>query len=431
MVEHNGGEGCGGRLLAAQQQNGACCLQERLSGPPRLLRIGFLWHCVYPWDVRLEKIMKACADRGHEICLVCKGKPGLRVREEIDGLRVHRVLLGSGHPGRVYSALMYPLFCNPVWIQKALSVFRAEKVDLVIVRDLPLALLAGVLGKLLHKPVVLDMAENYPAALMVYNNPVYRPFLFANGWLPKKFEQLSLKTIDHVLVVTEEQGERLQRAGVGSTRITMVGNTPESGFYQRDGGRQGSAGDDRIEMLFVGFLDAHRGVELVVRAMPKLVAEFPNLHLTLVGDGTQRTRLIELSRSLGLAGKVELPGWVDFSQVPEFIRRSTICLIPHLRSEHTETTLPNKLFDYMAYSKPVVATDCAPIRRIIDEAACGVTFQSGSEADFVHVVRNLLLDPDRAAKGERGKRAVEQKYNWEVDKKILVQTLEAVAGSAR
>src|SRR5439155_14478133 len=118
-------------------------------------------------------------------------------------------------------------------------------------------------------------------------------------------------------------------------------------------------------------------------------------------------RLELLAKSLGLGSAVQFPGWVKFEQIWSYISRSTVCLIPHLRTEHTDTTLPNKLFDYMAMGKPVVSTDCAPLERVIKETECGLTFASGDVAGLQAALRTLLSDASQSfIKGQNGRKAV-------------------------
>src|SRR3972149_2248964 len=102
--------------------------------------------------------------------------------------------------------------------------------------------------------------------------------------------------------------------------------------------------------------------------------KYPETRLQIIGDGTELNSLKGLVKILNLEKSVDLKGWVNFSEVPKIIKESTICLIPHLRSEHTDTTIPNKIFDYMAMGKPVVASDCEPLKRIIQEEKCGFVF---------------------------------------------------------
>jgi glycosyltransferase involved in cell wall biosynthesis len=149
------------------------------------------------------------------------------------------------------------------------------------------------------------------------------------------------------------------------------------------------------------------------------------LTLTLVGGGTERQRLEEQANILGVGSSVRFPGWVEFQKIWGYIDSSTVCLIPHVRTEHTDTTLPNKLFDYMAKGKPVVASDCAPIERVIRETNCGLTFRSGDVEDLQTALRTMLADDEvRRTRGQNGQKAVLEKYNWEVDEKSLLQAIQ-------
>src|SRR5213594_736195 len=224
------------------------------------MRIGILWQVVYPWDIRMEKIIKVLVDDGHEVHLVCRGKEGLPAFEDERGLKIHRIrrrpIPGFGAVSRLLGA---PLPVNPYWYAKALGAFREGRVERLIVRDLPLAFLAGILGTRLKIPVFFDMAENYPAALMAYDKAIYKPFLFGNGWLPKQYEKLCLRYMEHVFVVAEEQIERLAKAGLDRNRISVVMNTPDVEYYEECVRRQRNTPSEagRLNLLYIGKVDAH------------------------------------------------------------------------------------------------------------------------------------------------------------------------------
>src|SRR5579884_995299 len=194
------------------------------------MNVGFIWHGAYPWDVRLEKMSDACIEAGHSVSIVCKGKAGHSERETVNGANVFRVCSRTSNSGFSSKLATYPVFFNSVWRSGALAAFISSKVDVVIVRDLPLAGLGLWVGRRLRKPVLLDMAENYPAALVAYQNPLYRPFLVNNAWLPRKYEEYAVRRVDHIFVVADEQRNRLMNLGVEPARITTVGNTPVQSF---------------------------------------------------------------------------------------------------------------------------------------------------------------------------------------------------------
>ena len=75
---------------------------------------------------------------------------------------------------------------------------------------------------------------------------------------------------------------------------------------------------------------------------------------------------------------------------------------------------PNKLFNYMRYALPVVASDFPEIRRIIQESNCGVLVHPQDDQGFIDAIDRLLQSPEEATQmGERGQRAVLDTYNWE------------------
>jgi glycosyltransferase involved in cell wall biosynthesis len=391
------------------------------------MNIGLIWHSAYPWDVRLEKMAGACIEAGHSVSIVSKGTADRPATETVNGAAVFRVSSKMTYSSFAKLAA-YPLFFSPIWRSRTLAALWGSEVDVVIVRDLPLAGLGLWVGRQMRKPVLLDMAENYPAALVAYQKPMYRPLLVNNAWLPRKYEQHAIQSVDHVFVVAEEQRRRLIRLGVAPARITTVGNTPVQSFI--DAAAVATEDSRKMNLLYVGNLDRHRGADLLVKAFARFRNEFRYARLTLVGDGNQKEALIAMVKRFQLEDAVSIPGRVQWGKIAEFIRQSTICLIPHLRSEHTDTTLPNKLFDYMAFSKPVIASDCAPLKRIIEQERCGKVFRSGDVEDLAAALSRMAIDPSSREAGKNGRAAVEREYNWNMDKARLLTALEHVSRTA-
>ncbi|HEX9757364.1 MAG TPA: glycosyltransferase family 4 protein [Nitrospiria bacterium] len=368
-------------------------------------------------------------ERGHEIHVISRGKKNLPLMESFSYGEIHRVYFKLSEFLDVrFRWLSYPIFFNPFWIYKTYKVLTHYSVDLIVVRDLPLALMVGVLGKFLKKPVVLDMAENYPAALIAYGNPRYKPFLFLNGWLPRTYEHFALKFMKHILVVAEEQKTRLIKMGFSEDRISCILNTPNLNLFldKKEKIQGDNFNGDELNpcILYVGKIDKHRGVKILIQAMLKVLKEFPNAILRVVGDGTEKRNLINCAEKMGIKDSVHFEGWVNFSLIPNIIKKSSVCTIPHSRSEHTDTTIPNKIFDYMAMGKPVVVSDCLPLQRIVQEEKCGVIFKNGDSNDLGEKIIQLLRDESRVGYGINGKKAVEMKYNWKVDSEKLIKTLD-------
>jgi glycosyltransferase involved in cell wall biosynthesis len=394
-----------------------------------MIRIAKIFDGDYPWDIREEKICRTLVKKGFQVHLICRNIDRRPEDEIVDGLNVHRLGIIGNH--KINKLASFPAFFNPLWIKKIIRVIRKQKVDLILVRDLPLTLTAILVGKVFKLPVILDMAENYPAALISYDNPYYKPFLFRNGLIPRLYEKLALSMLDFVFVVCEEQKNRIVGLHYSEERIGIVSNTPDMDYFEKiakDYEKVNKKNSDEIILLYIGKLDAHRGIDIVIKSLNSLKEMNYNIRLLLVGDGTELYRLRNLSRSLGIQNRVQFKRWQPFEKIPRYIKYSDICLIPHLKSEHTNTTLPNKIFDYMAFNKPIVSSDISPIKRIIDETECGLTFKSGSDKDLtrkiIEVLDNMSCDKRY---GSKGKKFIKSKYNWANDSKRLLEAVSRFA----
>jgi glycosyltransferase involved in cell wall biosynthesis len=140
-----------------------------------------------------------------------------------------------------------------------------------------------------------------------------------------------------------------------------------------------------------------------------------------MGQGDQEAFLIRECKSLDLEGHVVFTGWIPLDEMMRRLRLSDVCVIPHRVNRHTNTTIPHKLFQYMALGKPVIATPAAPIRRIVEETDCGVIVPDGSAEEMAKAVVRLTDRRLAARLGENGRKAAGTRYHWEADSKRLVE----------
>jgi len=378
-----------------------------------------VFHRDYPWDVRVEKICRSLIRNGCGTHLICNNTRADKSEELRDGVQIHRI--GSLGRGRVNRALTYPMFFNPRWIVHISRIVRQNDVGLIIVRDLPLVVAAWIAARKMGIPIIYDMAENYPAMWQNFPSTVKRPAIAS------VLERVAVRLVDHVFVVVEESKQRLLRKGIEKEKVSVVSNTPEIGVFGA-GERTIQAcraRNDQVYLLYVGYLTHIRGIDVVIRALPIIRRKYKGVKLVVVGDGAELGNLKRLAMKTGEDANVEFRGWVDFKDVPELMIGCDVGVIPHVVSDHTNTTIPNKLFDFMASGKPVIVSNALPMKRIVEEADCGVVFKSGNAEDFAIRTMEVLKDERaRASMGERGREAVESVYNWGRDEERLLRVLE-------
>jgi glycosyltransferase involved in cell wall biosynthesis len=396
----------------------------------RALSVCKVWQVEYPWDVRAEKVALAITLAGHHVNLVARNRTGLPQVEQLREATVHRLASWRWAPSWFNAASMVAAFFNPRWFRHILRVARRTHADVILCRDLPLAITSVVVGRRLGIPVVLDMAENYPAMLQSRRSTGRaKPWdaLVRNPAVARLIERWVVARVDAILVVVEESRDRLTGMGVPPERIALVCNTPP---LARLDTRPATHNDDRtapLTAVYLGRVEEQRGIGTLLDAVSQLrAAGFP-VALTIYGDGKDFALYRARAQALGLGP----PSVVFRGQVPNDLALTELAeadvgIIPHWRDEQFDTTLPNKIFDYMAAGLPVVTSDATPLRRIVEATGCGRVFRDRDAAGLAQALRELGDAAVRRMAGERGRAAIRTTYNWERDVERLLAVLQAV-----
>jgi len=167
-------------------------------------------------------------------------------------------------------------------------------------------------------------------------------------------------------------------------------------------------------LFYSGGFDRHRGLDTVIKAMNRIHSVNQKVKLHLVGTGKTEFELKEMVQSLNL-NNVVFHGWQNERAIPSFIEASDIGIVPHLKNEHTDFTIPHKLFHYLFKRKAVIVSDCNPLKRLVNEMQAGIVFKSGDEQDLSEKILRIVNDPDqRNQMAKNGYRSIIQKYNWQV-----------------
>lgn len=172
-------------------------------------------------------------------------------------------------------------------------------------------------------------------------------------------------------------------------------------------GQEGAKADSR-SLLFVGKLDANKGVDLLLRAAHVMQAEALSFTVHIVGDGPERPELERLAESLGLVG-VEFSGWLDSPE--ELYKRyaaATLIVVPSRVSEG----VPRVIDEAIELGKPVVASNVGGIPLEFAQGEIAL-FSNGSEKSLARTLADLLECPEkRALLVSRGARRREGFGGW-------------------
>ena len=394
------------------------------------MRVGMLLaNHKFPPDIRVDKESYALALGGHESYVLCtqvKGQPAEETVGSVTAVR-HQVYPDNVWSRRLDSLTFLLTLDSPSWRRATESLVRERGCGAIHVHDLPYIRSAIKAGRTTGVPVVLDLHENYPAALRLWKRRWIDRFFFPAS-RAERLEKWAVHTADRMVVVVDEARERLIGLGADPARIVVFGNA-EPLALAGDGPLPLVEGE--LHMVYVGGVAQHRGLHVALAAMPTILATRPDARLTIVGAGNTLTQLKAQAKALGLGDSVEFTGWLSKDEAMSYVEQATIALVPHDRSPHTDATVPHKLFQYMALARPVLVSDCAPLARIVRETNCGDVFGSGDAADLAEKALGLADYHRALACGLSGREAVLAKYNLEMESEVLVSLYDELATTKR
>jgi glycosyltransferase involved in cell wall biosynthesis len=179
-------------------------------------------------------------------------------------------------------------------------------------------------------------------------------------------------------------------------------------------------------ILYLGYFGPHRGLDTVIEAMPEILKNIPNAIFVVVGNGSLQPNLEAQARKLGVGEHVHFLGFKPYAQVGSWMKRADINITPHKRNEHTDHTVPHKLFHSMMSGKPTLVSTAPPLARIIHETQGGFVFEAENATSLSKAVIEISDGEDKV--DAASKRALEAtrggSYNWNTDLKILTQIYE-------
>ena len=128
---------------------------------------------------------------------------------------------------------------------------------------------------------------------------------------------------------------------------------------------------------------------------------------------------------------VEIRGSEPFKNVVNIMRNSSVNIIPHISNEHTESAVPHKFFQILLSGKPLLVSNCAPMKRLVHQYEIGTYFESENPTSFANSIVNIHADYDAAMqKAKKGNHeSLNGELNWESTSKNLLHLHDNLGNS--
>jgi len=229
------------------------------------------------------------------------------------------------------------------------------------------------------------------------------------GWL---MERKAIKLADRIFVINKKLMEYVISNKASPSKVIVLGagidlrrfdpNAIDSSII-----RKRFELKDDIVLFFMGWLYKFSGLKEVAMELTK----HKNVKLLVVGDGDLYNELQKIRDKYNIQDRLLLLGRRPYSEIPELIAASNICILPAYPDEPImRDIVPIKIYEYMAMTKPVISTKLPGVMKEFD-LDNGIVYVERPE-DVVNQAIKLTMNDDTKNLGKRARNFVE-KYSWD------------------
>lgn len=283
-------------------------------------------------------------------------------------------------------------------------------------------LLGPVIARAGSRPVIYDVHESF---LDVLNVRMWLP------WWAKPFARLAwdlwerrlVRRCAGIVVVTDRIAKRYSSL---HTNVRVVANYPDC--HNMDDFSPLSR--DTKTCVFAGGLTRARGLSEMFKALSILKERQIEVKLDLAGLSISQEYLQSLWEEverLGIGRQVQYHGVLPRNKALTLQSQASIGLVTYLPLNYKITGVPNKLMECMALGLAVVGSDFPEFREVAGATGAAILVNPMKPEQIADAIETLVRNPDLARQmGEAGKRAVRERFNWNIERIKLLQLYQQI-----
>ena len=301
---------------------------------------------------------------------------------------------------------------------------RSGRQDVIVASSPPL--FVGIIGVLLswmkRCPFVFEVRDLWPESAIdtgVLRNPLsIRLGLILERWIYKNSACINALTPAFV--------ERLRDVkNIPPSQLSMIPNACDFDLIpqldNRHIVRQKLGLANEVLVTYVGAHGVANHLDQILEAAKQLKRR-KDIRFMLIGDGMTKPMLRKKAREWELDNLV-FHDPVPKSEIFDYLRASDICIAVLKKVDTFKTVYPNKVFDYMSVSKPVIVGIDGQARKLVEESGCGYYAEPENANEIAEAVEKLATAPKlRERMGKAGRAHVEKHF----DRRKLAEKYEGI-----
>lgn len=273
----------------------------------------------------------------------------------------------------------------------------------------------GIKLKKLHKKVIFDAHEDLPKQLL--SKPYLNKFLLKIvSKLVSKYEKYATKKVDYIIAASpfiRDKFLKINKNTIDINNYVVIGELEKDVKWTEK--------EDKV--CYVGGISEIRGIKELVKAM-NLVDKSVKINLLGRFDSTNLESTVK-----GYDGwkNVKEYGFLKREEVANVMSKSKAGIVTFLPLPNHIDAQPNKMFEYMSASLPIIISNFPYWKEIVDDYNCGILVNPLNPKEISEAIMYIINNPEEAERmGKNGKQAVLEKYNWNIEKEKLISVYKEI-----
>jgi glycosyltransferase involved in cell wall biosynthesis len=350
-------------------------------------------------EVHLHEVFSRIAAMGHEVTLLCSHFPGAPREEVIGGITIIR------KGGR--------LLFNFRFLFAYCTRFRMRNYDIVVddMNKIPFfsPLFVG-------KPLYGITHHLFGRSIFLEANPLVAFYVYCMELLAVRVYRLARTPF--IVGSPSTQRELLER-GFPPERVSLIQYGVDHCAYRQTG----IARSATPLIGYFGRLKKYKSVDHLLRALPPVLARYPDLHVTIVGEGDDRTRLEALTRDLQLVQAVTFRGFVSEEDKLNILQQMWFKVTTSSKEGWGLTVI-----EANACGTPVLASNVQGLRDAVKDGETGVLYTFGDVDDLSSKIITLLADRPLREKLSTNALAWAATFDWDIAARRTCELLQRRLG---
>ena len=350
-------------------------------------------------------------------------------KEVVEGVTIHRIPLYPSHGksslGRVLNYFSFVVSAS------IYGVFAASKFDVIYSYPPPtVGLAAALIGKIRRRPFVLDIQDLWPESVqksgMTGTNKM--------GGILSGLCNFIYRRATRVIAQSKGIATSLIDRGVPADKVDIIFNWADEDAARPSGtcDLYDYGFDGGFNIVYGGNLGVMQGLSTMINAAHIAAKKVPNLRLLLIGDGSERDRLVALRDKLG-ADNVRIAPGIPRCKIGDVFAAADVLAIHLVDDPLFEITIPQTTQFYLAVGKPVLCGVKGEAADYLIESKAGLAVapedvEGMAEAmvEFAHMSQTQLEEMATSARA-----AYASHFSFSIAIKATSKTLEAAVAARR